>query len=195
VSKKTGGEAVKLTEQDVIKLLDEAHSTYGYGSRGDRYANFPKLRTGTGYGRGGQQEIDYFSISLWRSNDDNITSYEIKLNRADFLKEIKDPSKRKYALLWSNQYFFVAPKDMIKPEELPPEAGLYEFSKYPSGVLLKIKVVAPWRDDARPNWNMVRSIARRVSRVKDKEVDALRAEIKEMEESHRHYVHEHSERD
>ena len=107
-----------MKESDVIELLEKK---YSYHENGEQYARFPKLRTGTGYGTGKEQEIDFFSVALWKSSIDNITAYEIKLARGDFLNEIKHPEKRKYALLFSNQFYFVAPKDMIKPDELPVE--------------------------------------------------------------------------
>jgi len=153
-----------MKEKDVILLLDKQ---YGYKSNGESYARFPKFRTGTGYGHGTEQEIDYLAISLWKSNYEQVIAFEIKLGRGDFLKEMKHPEKRKYALLFSNQFYFVAPKDMIKPDELPIEAGLMEIEDAVvtpyclTGKCLRTRIQAPWRDDARPNWHFVRSIARR----------------------------------
>jgi len=49
------------------------------------------------------------------------TAYEIKVARNDFVNDRKWPQYLPYC----NYFYFACPKDVIRPEELPPEAGLY----------------------------------------------------------------------
>ena len=51
--------------------------------------------------------------------------YEIKASRSDFLRDEKWPNYLKYC----HEFYFVAPKGLIMPEELPAEVGLLVGSK------------------------------------------------------------------
>jgi hypothetical protein len=66
--------------------------------------------------------------------------YEIKVDRADFLRDEKWPGY----LPLCNRFYFVAPPEVIRPEELPPEAGLLRVSN--TGAKLYQKKKAPHRD-------------------------------------------------
>jgi hypothetical protein len=66
--------------------------------------------------------------------------YEIKVDRGDFLK---DQKWRGY-LPYTNQFFFVTPKRLIQPNELPPEAGLMEAST--NYLVLLVKKQSVYRD-------------------------------------------------
>jgi hypothetical protein len=50
--------------------------------------------------------------------------YEVKVSRSDFLSD----DKWKFYLPYCNEFYFVCPAGLIKPEELPPEAGLLYVS-------------------------------------------------------------------
>lgn len=63
--------------------------------------------------------------------------YEIKVARNDFLRDDKWPDY----LDLCHQFYFVCPKGLIAPEEIPPEAGLL----YATGKRLYTKKKAPHR--------------------------------------------------
>jgi hypothetical protein len=130
---------------------------------GTEWAFFPEMRSGTGYGAGNEQRIDAWAMHLWPSSNLKRIAYEIKVSRADFLHELKRPQKRKYALLWSNEFSFVTPRGLIKPEELPVEAGLIEIDG--RGIWHNV-VPPPWRDTPAPSWRFVAALARRVKAAK-----------------------------
>ncbi len=67
------------------------------------------------------------------------TVYEIKVARSDFLR---DDKWRAY-LPYCNQFYFVCPAKLIKPEELPGEAGLICVAS--TGTKLYTKKKAPYR--------------------------------------------------
>ncbi len=81
-------------------------------------------------------------------------SIEVKVDRRDFMKELKKPQKQRYALMYSNLFYYCAPKDLIKPNELPPYAGLLEYN---NGVVSET-ISAPRRDAILPRWTFVASL-------------------------------------
>lgn len=74
-----------------------------------------------------QRRVDFWAMACWESKQYEKISYEIKISRADFLNELRNPHKREFALSISNRYYFVTPPDLISLDELPPEAGLMEL--------------------------------------------------------------------
>lgn len=136
-----------------------------------------ELRNGTGFKGGSNGYMDGFAINTFPSRGFERLAFEIKVSRSDFLAELRKPLKRKVALLYSNRFYFVAPPDIIKPADLPPEAGLYELQEpdpdryldngkkmwnpHPERWLKEI-VPAPWRDTPPPSWGLFCSMARRL---------------------------------
>jgi hypothetical protein len=129
-----------------IKYSDTKHWIY-----------LEELRIGTGYGKSAEQSFDAWVMSAYPSDSMVKIAFEVKVSRSDFIKEIKKPLKRRWALRYSNKFYFAAPEGMIKPEELPLECGLMELH----GDFMNTKVDAPWRESFPPSWGMIASIARR----------------------------------
>jgi len=100
--------------------------------------------------------IDGFAINCWHCNDLEKVAYEIKVSRSDFLKELKFPEKRRAALLFSNQYYFVTPKGLVKKEEIPLECGLIEWE----GENLVVALKAPTRAAHPPSWTFMAAALR-----------------------------------
>jgi len=135
------------------------------------------IRTGygdgkwAGKGRDALRRIDAWALSCFPSKRHEIVAYEVKVTRSDFRNEIKIPRKRLPALRWSNRFYFVAPKGIIPPEEVPMECGLIEVSwrgKIPfrpswwSEWTFEKTIVAPWRDVQPPTWGLVASLLRQM---------------------------------
>ena len=94
--------------------------------------------TSTAYAAGYGQ-IDFWAMRKSWANP-MVTGYEIKVSRSDFLR---DDKWRKY-LKYCDVFFFAAPPGIIKPDELPPEAGLIEATK--NGAMMRVKKKAPLRE-------------------------------------------------
>jgi len=98
------------------------------------WALFFELRNGTGRKnktlrkKDPPRYIDAFAINLWPSKKHRRIAYEIKISRADFLKELKTPDKRQWAMEISHQFYFVASQGIIALEEVPEGCGLLEVS-------------------------------------------------------------------
>ena len=136
-----------------------------------------ELRTKCGLG-GGERYIDLWGI---RANaDQGCTSYtfEIKVSRADFQRDLKQPSKQDGARALSNEFYFVTPPGLLKPEEIPDWAGLMEPTpgfKYGVGTKMvptwqwwsdrdpRLRVIkpAPATKKIEPTWPLVVSLLRR----------------------------------
>lgn len=52
--------------------------------------------------------------------------HEVKVSRADYLSDLAKPEKRRSYASISRALFYVTPAGLIKPEELPPGAGLLQ---------------------------------------------------------------------
>lgn len=81
---------------------------------------------------------EYDVLSLNKSG--NITEYEVKISRSDFLA---DKKKRKFKFyegmhfeLMPNRFYYVCPEGLIKVDEIPKYAGLIYYN---DGILTVIK--------------------------------------------------------
>ncbi|ARQ95305.1 hypothetical protein [Bradyrhizobium phage BDU-MI-1] len=120
----------------------------------------PELRIGCGYAGGADRSIDLWVIDANATKGCTATSYEIKISRADFKKDLEQPLKQRGARLFSDQFFYVAPPGLIKPEEVPVWAGLLEPTGH-NWTPFKVIVPAPIRSKDAPSWPLVVSMLRR----------------------------------
>jgi hypothetical protein len=51
-------------------------------------------------------------------------AFEIKVSRADFLSEQRNPEKRRKAYAICDEYWFAVPEKLVEKHEVPPECGL-----------------------------------------------------------------------
>lgn len=72
-----------------------------------------------------QRRCDALAMNLWPSRGLEIHGFEIKVSRADFLRELKDPEKaEKIARYCDRWWLVVGGTDIVKDGELPPAWGL-----------------------------------------------------------------------
>jgi len=126
------------------------------------YALFPELRIEAGHGYFSEKRVDLFAIHVYPSKRNERVAFEIKISRDDFNRELRKPLKRWAGMLFSNRFFFAAPKGLIDRNEVPTECGLIEVA----GGVAHVVVKAPWRESMQPTWPFVAALARRVRRVK-----------------------------
>lgn len=144
-------------KQKTETILQALKNKYGKYSKSN--VIFPELRLGSGYSDIAQRRVDLFMISSDKGN--YTTAFEIKVSRGDFLKDIKDEFKQRGARLYASNFFYVAPKGMIAPDEMPMWAGLmeYDFERKQ----FNTKVVAPLQSRNKPSWGLICSIIRNVN--------------------------------
>jgi len=113
-------------------LVERHHLNSKDKRKRSEWALFFELRNGTGRKKKALRKkdppryIDALALNLWPSKKHHRIAYEIKISRADFLKELKSPEKRQWAIEISHQFYFVAPQNLIKTEEVPAGCGLLE---------------------------------------------------------------------
>ncbi len=148
---------MKLTDkqktQIILNALKEKYLSWGRSN-----VLFPELRLGSGYNDIAQRRIDMFIVS---SEKGNLTSaFEIKVSRQDFTKDIKDPLKQRGARLYANNFFYVAPKGLIKIEEIPLWSGLLEYDFEEDKFYTTVP--APLSTRNNPSWGLICSIVRKI---------------------------------
>ena len=83
-------------------------------------------------------KIDLVAVGLWRKHD-KIIAFEIKVERSDFLKDLKEfKKKHRFALRISDEFYYVCPWGLIDKKEVPEDAGLMYVNK-----VNMIKIVKP----------------------------------------------------
>jgi hypothetical protein len=156
------GQAYTAAELFTEVLAKRRHATTFRGE----WVLFPELRFGTGASTNADSRVDAFAMHCWPSKRFLRVAYEIKVSRGDFLRELKDPLKRRPGLLISNQFYFLCCPGVAKAEEIPADCGLLVARKTqePRGWLWDIREAVPAlpRDEMGVSWAFVASLARRV---------------------------------
>lgn len=79
---------------------------------------------GNGAGFSNNGWVDALAMGIWPSRGLTLTGFEIKASRGDWQRELDKPEKN---LAWQqcvDEWYVVAPKDIVKAEELPAAWGL-----------------------------------------------------------------------
>lgn len=145
----------KYTERMMLDLLHRRYSALSMGSR--RYAVAEHVPDGQ-IGRGLARIADFIAqdcLNTWTRPDGRpaklvnwkydgeqrmqLHGHEIKVSRSDWLVELRDPSKAEAWKQYCDRWWLVAPRDIVKPEELPEGWGLL----VPAGKNLRTVVTAP----------------------------------------------------
>jgi hypothetical protein len=113
-----------------------------------------------------KQRIDAMAVSYWPSANHPRHAFEIKISRADFRREMADPSKRAFAVASSNYFWFAVADGVADKCEVPPEAGLLIFRR---GKLVRVKL-APRREPGPPSVGLLLGMGRRAAAAARREV-------------------------
>lgn len=126
---------MKYNAHKILNLICQKHS---------RDIVIPNCKTGGTWYSNGLLILDVLVIPRsWRNMV--IRAYEIKVNRSDFLNDVK----WKNYLQFCNELYFVCPPRLIEPEELPTDVGLLWTSVNCNKIYTKRKAVT--RDIDIPN--------------------------------------------
>jgi hypothetical protein len=87
------------------------------------YAFLPQVRNGTGYLKT-TRTVDAIAMGLWPSRGLYLNGFEIKVRRNDWFNELKNPEKAEEIAQFCDFFYVVAPKDIVKIEEVPNNWGL-----------------------------------------------------------------------
>ena len=92
---------------------------------------------------GSQRRADLVRIGMWQSRGTGIDVHEVKVSRADWLRELDDPAKAEAWWPYCNRFWLVTVPGIVMPAELPRRVGLMELPS--SGRRFKIRVPAATR--------------------------------------------------
>ena len=93
-----------------------------------QFITLEEVRDATGFD--GVRTADAMAISLYRSRGKAVYGFEMKVSRADWLKELKQPEKAESILRYCDYWaLVVSDKDIVKPGELPSTWGMYVAQK------------------------------------------------------------------
>ena len=94
-----------------------------YDDNGYSYAFLEQVGNATGWSC--NRHADALAVSLWESRGLEITGFEVKVSRTDWLKELKHPDKADPIAKYCNSWYLVlGDADIIQFGELPMTWGL-----------------------------------------------------------------------
>lgn len=73
------------------------------------------------------RHADAVAIGIWPSTGHQIHGYEIKVSRADFLNEMKQPEKSWPVMQFCHRWSLLTPPGLVRVDELPPNWGLSTY--------------------------------------------------------------------
>jgi len=104
-----------MTESQIIDRLAERHAA-------PAWAFFPHLRNQTGYGLP-IRTVDAVAMSLYPSRGLYLHGFEIKTDRTDWLRELKNPEKADDFAQHLDFFSVVTPPDIVRKGEVPATWG------------------------------------------------------------------------
>jgi len=118
-------EASKLTSTFLLDIVEDSlhRST-------SEWIFLRELRVGTGFHGNAAQRLDAYALNSLPHTSMRRVCYEVKISRADFLCEMKQPLKRRIRLRYSNEFYFVTPAGLLNTPEVRIECGLVEVGDF-----------------------------------------------------------------
>lgn len=156
----------RWTEPALAELLSDRYS-------GRDWAFLRSVPNGTGQAK--SRTCDALAMSLWPSKGLHLHGFEIKCDRSDWLREIQDVSKSEAFACFCHYWWIVAPKGVVKLEELPPLWGLIE----PAVTSLRVRKPAGIRENVQsPSCAFIAGLLRAALKVSpgEAELNAAREE-------------------
>jgi hypothetical protein len=127
------------TEREVLDLLLARYNTDRSGAVADRWVRAEHVQSSQSFGREQIRIADFLAIDKWQSSH-AIYGHEVKVSRADWLSELRDPSKAQAIMRFCTYWYLVVPTaSIVKPGELPAGWGLM----VQAGSRLRIRHKAP----------------------------------------------------
>lgn len=105
-----------FTETQVLAALRDRY-------KGPAWGFLNHVRNTTGFSRQ-VRTADALAMGLWPSRGLELLGFEVKVHRSDWLRELQQPDKAEEIAQYCDRWWIAAPKDIVKPGELPATWGL-----------------------------------------------------------------------
>lgn len=117
--------AEAVTERTMLNLL---HRRYGVDQgNGPRYVCAEHVRSHAGFDA--RRTCDFMALDVWPSSGMPLHGVEVKTSRADWLRELKDPTKSEEFMRLCDFWWLAAPAGVAHLDELPSGWGLLEVAE------------------------------------------------------------------
>lgn len=107
-----------------------------------QWAYFPEVRDAAGFNA--SRSADGVAFDTYKGHA--IHGFEVKVSRADWLRELEQPGKCEAVGQYCDHWWVVAAPGVVRPGEIPPQWGLL----LPNGDGLRMEKAAPKRADVTP---------------------------------------------
>jgi hypothetical protein len=118
------GDSEKLTEREMLARLRARYS--GTAGNGPRWAFVTHVRDRAGFDA--TRTLDAVAMDTWPSSGCALHGIEVKVSRADWLRELAQPNKAAAFLRFMDYFWVAAPRDVVRGDELPKGWGLLEMN-------------------------------------------------------------------
>ena len=146
--------AVRWEAHDLIDLLAIRYPP-------PEWAFFPQARDSTGYV---SRTADAVVMNLWPSRGLEVHGFEVKVDRGDWLKELKTPEKATEIQKYCDRWWVVVPeKGIVQGGEIPPTWGLLVVS----GGFLRCGVEGPKLNPVDLDRGFVAALLRNAAQLPD----------------------------
>lgn len=139
---------------------------------------FFEVADGTGMHQ--RRWADAVAMNMYPSRGMEIHGFEIKVSRGDWLRELKNPEKSSTVQQFCDRWWIVAPKELIKPGELPPTWGHYDIT---SAGIIRQMVAAPKLESVPVNKSFMAAMLRRAGGIDEAAMAAAVARERELLEA------------
>lgn len=102
-----------MTEGDVLAMLARRYAQRS--GNGPAWAFVPHVRNAAGFNA--SRTCDAMALGLWPSKDLELHGHEIKCSRADWLRELRDPSKADAFRRYCDRWWLVATPGVVRVDE------------------------------------------------------------------------------
>lgn len=154
-----------VTAHDLCAAIKRAHP-------GDEYVTLFEVPARTG--RAAEARADALVVSLWPSRGIELCGFEFKVDRGDWLAELKAPEKAEVIARHCDRWCVFAAPGVVKAGELPVGWGLWELH----GDAIRRCVPAPLREAEPIPRAMLASLLRARARLDADDLCALQAQFR-----------------
>jgi hypothetical protein len=157
--------APKVTTAEVLTALIGHYRKPGTERDGEILITEPEAP-------GSSRRCDLLRVGMWSSRGTGIDVHEIKISRADWLRELDEPAKAEAWWPYCSRFWVTAPPHLIDPAELPQGWGLMEMPPA-TRRRFKVKVPAAWKA-AKLTVPLMIELLRRADNARHAQMDTLR---------------------